>query len=142
MASRRLTYKARAAAAAHFDETAPQTRLHKANNPYRLDLIFQALSNQYRRLMVSTIASGPSCTSELAGLAGASWPAGLKHLRLLEASGLIQTEKVGRTRMCYVNGDALSMATEWLHDCSGDRRRSRAGRAYGTAHVYPHDTQR
>ena len=142
MASRRLTFKAKAAASAHFDETAPQTRLHKINNPYRLDLIFQALPNRHRRMVLSTLSAGASCVSDLAGLAGASWPAGLKHVRLLEASDLIQTEKVGRTRACYLNADTLKIAEEWLHGCSGDRRRSRAGRTCGKAHVWPHDTQR
>jgi hypothetical protein len=36
------------------------------------------------------------------------------HLRLLEASGLIQTEKIGRTRMCYLNVDAVKYAEAWL----------------------------
>src|SRR2546421_11565151 len=102
MASRRLTFKECVAAAANFDRTAPQTRLHKANNPYRLDIVFKALSSGYRRTMLSTLSSGPSLASELAGLGAGSWPSGIKHLRLLEASGLIQTEKIGRTRMCYL----------------------------------------
>ena len=114
MASRRLTFKECAAAAANFDRTAPQTRLHKANNPYRLDILFQALSNQHRRMMLWRLSSGPKAVSELAGLATRSWPGGLKHLRLLEASGLIQTEKIGRTRMCYLNVDALKYAEAWL----------------------------
>lgn len=114
MASRRLTLQARAKAAKHFDETAPQTPLHKANNPHRLDLIFQALSNRHRRLMVSTLSDGPSPASELAGLAAASWTAGLKHLRLLEVSGVIHTEKNGRVRMCHLQADALKMAETWL----------------------------
>jgi DNA-binding transcriptional ArsR family regulator len=128
MPSRRMTFKARAAAAATFDATAPQTPLHKANNPHRLDLIFQTLSNRNRRLMLSTLSDGPSCVSELAGLAAASWPAGVKQVRLLEVSGLIHTEKVGRTRMCYLNAEAMALAENWLHTCSGDRRRSRDGR--------------
>ena len=71
MARQRLTFQARAAAAENFDQTAPQTPLHKRNNPYRLDLIFQALADRHRRLMVSTLSTGPETASELAGLAAA-----------------------------------------------------------------------
>ena len=74
---------------------------------------FKALSSGYRRMMLSTLSTGPSPASEVAGLAG-TWPSGLKHLRLLEASGLIHTEKIGRTRMCYLNADALKYAGAWL----------------------------
>ena len=114
MARRRLTFQARAQAAAAFDETAPQTPLHKGNNPYRLDLVFQALSDRHRRLMVSTLSKGPTPTSELVGLAAATWPTGRKHLRVLELSGLVHTEKIGRVRTCYLNADALKMAETWL----------------------------
>lgn len=114
MARQRLTFQARAAAAENFDQTAPQTPLHKRNNPYRLDLIFQALADRHRRLMVSTLSTGPETASELAGLAAATMPAGMKHIQLLEASGLIQTEKLGRVRTCSLNRDALQMAEAWL----------------------------
>ena len=114
MARQRLTIQTRAAAAENFDQTAPQTPLHKGNNPYRLDLIFQALADRHRRLMVSTLSTGPETASELAGLAAGTLPAGMKHIHLLEASGLIQTEKVGRVRTCSLNRDALQMAGSWL----------------------------
>jgi DNA-binding transcriptional ArsR family regulator len=122
MPHHRLTFQARAQAAATFDRTAPQTPLHKGNNPYRLDLIFQALADRHRRLMVSTLSTGPETASELAGLAASTLPAGMKHSRVLEASGLIQTEKVGRTRMCSLNAAALEMATSWLNTASRQPR--------------------
>jgi DNA-binding transcriptional ArsR family regulator len=118
MARHRLTFQARAKAAATFDQTAPHTPLHKANNPYRLDLIFQALADRHRRLMVSTLSTGPETASEVAGLAASTLSAGMKHIQLLEASGLIQTEKVGRVRMCSLNDATLGMATSWLNTAS------------------------
>jgi DNA-binding transcriptional ArsR family regulator len=118
MAHQRLTVKARAEAACTFDDTAPQTPLHRANNPYRLDLIFQALADRHRRLMVATLSTGPETASELAGLAAATLSAGMKHIQLLEASGLIHTEKVGRIRMCSLNHAALEMPMSWLNKAS------------------------
>ena len=114
MARRRLTFEARAQAAAAFDETAPQTPLHKGNNPYRLDLIFQALSDRHRRLMVSTLSRGASPTSELVGLAASTWSTGRKHLQVLELSGLVHTEKIGRERICSLDADMLKTAEAWL----------------------------
>ena len=108
MAPKRLTVKARAAAADTFDETAPPTPLHRANNPYRLDLIFQALADRHRRLMLSKLSTGPEPASELVGLA-ASRQAGMKHVQLLEASGLVHTERIGRVRTCSLNHAALDM---------------------------------
>ncbi|MFD2855817.1 ArsR/SmtB family transcription factor [Seohaeicola zhoushanensis] len=41
-------------------------------------------------------------------------PAILKHLRVLEASGLIGTEKAGRSRICRINPERLAQAEDWL----------------------------
>lgn len=111
MARRRLTFQRKAAAAA-------------TDNLYRLDLVFQALSDRHRRFMLTVLSRGPRPVSDLAGLAVASWSAGLKHLRLLEASGLIHTEKIGRVRTCYLNADTLKMAEAWL-----GKRRTTADRS-------------
>ena len=94
------------------------------DNLYRLDLVFQALSDSHRRFMLTVLSRGPRPVSDLAGLAVASWSAGLKHLRLLEASGLIHTEKIGRVRTCYLNADTLKMAEAWL-----GKRRTTADRS-------------
>lgn len=122
MAPKRLTVKARAAAADTFDETAPPTPLHRANNPYRLDLIFQALADRHRRLMLSRLSTGPEPASELVGLAAASRQAGMKHVQLLEASGLVHTERIGRVRTCSLNHAALDMAKSWLNTASRQPR--------------------
>ena len=67
---------------------------------------------------------GREPASELIGLAAASRQMGMKHVQLLEASGLVQTEKVGRVRTCSLNRAALDMATAWLNKSSRQPRAS------------------
>lgn len=85
-----------------------------------LDLAFQALSDPTRRRMVERLAAGPATVSELAEPLPMSMSAVVQHLKILEASGLVATEKVGRVRTCRVDPQALSAAERWIND----RRRS------------------
>ena len=85
-----------------------------------LDLAFQALSDPTRRRMVERLSAGPASVSELAEPLPMSMSAVVQHLKVLEASGLVATEKVGRVRTCRVEPQALSAAERWIND----RRRS------------------
>ena len=85
-----------------------------------LDLAFQALSDPTRRAMVERLARGPASVSELAEPLPMSMSAVMQHLKVLEASGLVVSEKVGRVRTCRVEAGALTAAERWLND----RRRS------------------
>lgn len=85
-----------------------------------LDLSFQALSDPTRRAMVERLSLGPASVSELAEPFPMSMSAVVQHLRVLEASGLVVSEKVGRVRTCRVEAPALDAAERWLND----RRRS------------------
>ena len=85
-----------------------------------LDLAFQALSDSTRRAMVERLARGPATVSELAEPLPMSMSAVMQHLKVLEASGLVVSEKVGRVRTCRVEAQTLSAAERWLND----RRRS------------------
>jgi DNA-binding transcriptional ArsR family regulator len=85
-----------------------------------LDLAFQALSDPTRRRMVERLSAGPATVSELAGPLPMSMSAVVQHLKILEASGVVASEKVGRVRTCRVNPEALSAAEHWLNE----RRRS------------------
>ena len=51
---------------------------------------------------------------ELAEPLAMSLPAVMQHLRLLEASGLVRSEKVGRVRTCHLNAGALRRAEAWI----------------------------
>ena len=80
-----------------------------------LDLTFQALADPTRRGMVERLSRGPASVSELAEPYAMSLPAIVQHLALLEASGLVASEKVGRVRTCRVEPAALSLAEQWFN---------------------------
>ena len=64
--------------------------------------------------MVHRLASGPASVSELAKPLAISLPAVMQHLAVLEASGVVRSEKVGRVRTCSVEPKMLSMAERWI----------------------------
>jgi DNA-binding transcriptional ArsR family regulator len=85
-------------------------------NESRLDHAFQALADPGRRAMLARLSRGPASVSELARPLPMSLPAVLQHLKALEESGLVTTEKKGRVRTARLEGDALGGAEQWLTD--------------------------
>jgi DNA-binding transcriptional ArsR family regulator len=85
-----------------------------------LDLAFQALSDPTRRGMVERLSRGPASVSELAEPLPMSMSAVVQHLKILEAAGLVSSEKIGRVRTCRVEPQALGAAERWITE----RRRS------------------
>jgi DNA-binding transcriptional ArsR family regulator len=85
------------------------------NQQSSLDLMFQALSDPTRRAMVERLSQGPASVSELARPLAMSLPSVVQHLQLLEASGLVASEKTGRVRTCRVNPEGLSLAEQWIN---------------------------
>jgi len=81
-----------------------------------LDLAFQALSDPTRRAMVERLSRGPASVSELAAPFPMSMSAVAQHLKILEASGLVASEKTGRVRTCRVDARALGAAERWIND--------------------------
>jgi DNA-binding transcriptional ArsR family regulator len=85
-----------------------------------LDLTFQALADPTRRAMVERLAKGPASVSELAQPFAMSLPAVVQHLQLLEASGLVASQKVGRVRTCRMEPAAMSLAEHWINQRRSD----------------------
>jgi DNA-binding transcriptional ArsR family regulator len=83
------------------------------NHP-ALDLVFQALADPSRRTMVERLGRGPASLSELAQPLDMSLPAVIQHLRVLETSGLVRSEKMGRVRMCRIEPKAFAAAEGWF----------------------------
>jgi DNA-binding transcriptional ArsR family regulator len=81
-----------------------------------LDMAFQALSDPTRRAMVERLSRGPASVSELAAPFPMSMSAVVQHLKILEASGLVASEKTGRVRTCRVDAQALSAAERWINE--------------------------
>jgi DNA-binding transcriptional ArsR family regulator len=85
---------------------------------YQLDRTFAALADPARRAMVERLVQGPATVSELAKPLPMSLPAAMLHLKVLEESGLVTSEKTGRVRTCRIDPMALSNAEKWV----GERR--------------------
>ncbi len=85
--------------------------------------MFQALADPTRRAMVERLGRGPASVSELARPLAMSMPAVMQHLQMLEASGLVRSEKTGRVRTCRIEPEALSLAEQWINARRIDWRR-------------------
>ena len=81
-----------------------------------LSLLFHALSDPSRRMMLTRLATGPAAVSDLAGPTGLRLPTVLRHLAVLEDAGLIVTQKDGRVRSCALRPQALEPVRDWLDD--------------------------
>jgi DNA-binding transcriptional ArsR family regulator len=79
-----------------------------------LDRTFQALADKSRRTMVERLTLGPASVSELAEPLPMSLAAVVQHVHVLEACGVVKTEKVGRTRMCRIEPRAMTAAEQWI----------------------------
>lgn len=84
------------------------------NQSSGLDRLFHALADPARRAMVERLSRGPAPVSELARPLPMSLPAAMQHLSVLEAAGLVRSQKVGRVRTCAIEPLALSQAQQWI----------------------------
>ena len=95
-----------------------------------LDLLFQALADPTRREIIDRLGRGPASVSELAEPLPMSMPAVVQHLKVLEAGGLVTSEKVGRVRTCRLDVGGLDVAQRWIeqHRQVWEQRFDRLGR--------------
>lgn len=80
-----------------------------------LDKTFSALADPTRRAILSQLCEGPKSVSDLSTPFALALPSLLKHVRVLEESGLIRSEKTGRVRTCQLQPGALQATQAWLH---------------------------
>jgi DNA-binding transcriptional ArsR family regulator len=94
-----------------------------------VDRVFHALGDPTRRAIVEKLSEGPITVSQLAEPLAISLAAVVQHLQVLEESGLVQTEKVGRIRTCSILPAGLSVAEQWISDRRSlwERRLDRLG---------------
>lgn len=94
-----------------------------------MDLAFQALADPSRRAMVDRLVQGPATVSELAAPLAMSLSGVMQHLAVLEASGLVVSEKIGRTRTCRIEPRVLTQAEHWIAERRAlwERRLDRLG---------------
>lgn len=93
-----------------------------ANQRVTLDALYHAMSDATRRAIVEQLIAGPKSVSDLAAPHPIALPTFLKHLRVLENSGLVRSEKQGRVRTCHLDPQWLATAEDWFR-----RQRKRAG---------------
>lgn len=79
-----------------------------------LDVTFRALADPTRRAMLQRLASGPQRVSELAEPFEMSLAAASKHIRSLEAAGLVERHISGRSHICNLRANGMRAAMEWL----------------------------
>ena len=79
-----------------------------------VDPLFQALADPTRRAIVERLSRGQVSVSDLARPLNISLPAVMQHLYVLEASGLVTSEKAGRVRTCRIVPAALRTAEDWF----------------------------
>lgn len=77
-------------------------------------LVFHALGDATRRLIVEKLSEGPISVSQLAKPLEITLAAVIQHLQVLEESGLVRTEKSGRVRTCRIEPAGLSVAEQWI----------------------------
>jgi DNA-binding transcriptional ArsR family regulator len=75
---------------------------------------FAALADPTRRAMLARLASGPATVTELAEPFALALPTVSRHLKVLEAAGLITREKSAQFRPCRLNAAPLEEADTWL----------------------------
>ena len=93
--------------------------------------------------MVERLSRGPASVSTLARPFSMSLPAVMQHLQVLEASGLVRSEKVGRVRTFRIESKALRMAERWIGErrTTWERRLDRLGE-YLAEHAEATDPRR
>jgi DNA-binding transcriptional ArsR family regulator len=84
------------------------------NQQRHLDRLFHALADSTRRAIVMRLSQGPASVTELSRPFEMAMPTLLQHIRVLEDSGLIGTEKVGRVRTCEIKQQAFDATQSWL----------------------------
>jgi DNA-binding transcriptional ArsR family regulator len=96
----------------------------------QVDRVFHALGDPTRRAIVEKLSEGPVSVSKLAKPLRITLAAVVQHLQVLEKSGLVQTEKVGRVRTCRMETRGLSVAERWIEDRRSlwERRFERLGK--------------
>jgi len=91
-----------------------------------LDLVLGALAHASRRhvLVVLLARGGRMSAGEIARRFSCTWPTTTRHLRVLEAAGLVQVERQGRERIYVLeSGRLLQVVRSWLRHFEADEER-------------------
>ena len=93
---------------------ATRARAIELDEPEQLDRVFRALGDRTRRSMLGALATGSASVTELSAPFSMSLPAASKHIRVLEAAGLVERTVEGRVHRCSLEPRGLDDARAWL----------------------------
>jgi DNA-binding transcriptional ArsR family regulator len=82
--------------------------------PDQLDATFFALADPTRRAILARLAQGEVSVMELAEPFAMSQPAISKHLKVLEAAGLVSRGRDAQRRPCRIEAAPMAEANGWL----------------------------
>ena len=82
--------------------------------PQQIDRAFHALADSNRRAIIARLTRGTASVSELAAPLDVSLPTVLQHLDVLQQSGLVRSEKVGRVRTCRLEPEPMRAVEHWI----------------------------
>ena len=85
-------------------------------NNAAVDRVFHALAEPMRRELVERLSSGPMSVSDLAQPFRITLAAIVQHIQVLEESGIVRSEKVGRVRTCRLEPEGLKVAERWISE--------------------------
>jgi DNA-binding transcriptional ArsR family regulator len=85
----------------------------------KLDHVFGALADPTRRAILARLSEGEASVGELARPFAMALPSLMKHIRVLEAGGLVESQKSGRVRTCRLKPAAMTQAERWLLEQRG-----------------------
>ncbi len=99
-----------------------------------LDRMFHALSDATRRAMIERLVRSPASVSDLAHPFDMTLPAVVQHLAVLEAAGIVTSQKIGRVRTVHLAPEALTAAGAWIGEqrIPAERRLDRLGELLST----------
>lgn len=84
--------------------------------PDQLDLTFAALADPTRRAILARLARGEATVNELVEPFDMSQPAISKHIKVLEAAGLVSRGKDAQRRPVRIEAAPMAEAVGWLEE--------------------------
>ena len=93
--------------------------------------VFAALGEPVRLAIVDHLAVGDVAPGELAKLLGLGTNLLAHHLKVLEETGVLRREVIGRSHRLSLEPDVLSVAADWM-----DRQRALWGRLFDVVDEY------
>jgi DNA-binding transcriptional ArsR family regulator len=104
-----------------------------------VDLVFHALADPTRRALLERLSRGPASVTELADPLDITLAAVVQHVQVLERTGVVRTQKVGRVRTCRIEPGGLKAAEDWIAERRSlwERRFDRLGEVLAEAENTP-----